>query len=44
MAADLRLAKLERLNEIADAHLALTDQVQDAKARGVSESPEQVGG
>lgn len=44
MAADLRLAKSERLNEIAHTHFALSDQVQDAQAREVGESSEEAGG
>lgn len=43
VAADLRLAKLQRLHEIANAHFALSDQAQDAQARRVGERPEQAG-
>ena len=44
MAADLRLAELERLNEIANAYFSFSDQAQDPQTRGVGKRPEQAGG
>jgi hypothetical protein len=44
VAADLRLAQLQRLHEIANANLTFSDQAQDTQTGGVGESPEQAGG
>jgi len=44
MAADLGLAEPERLDEITNAYLLLSDQAQDTQTGGVGEGLEEGGG